>query len=67
MVLNALVNKPNRVVEKQKLVQSSHEPIYYRLPRSKLYVNAYFALFTVGMLSSTYGIYRLIRGKPAGE
>ncbi|RDX53830.1 hypothetical protein K466DRAFT_580190 [Polyporus arcularius HHB13444] len=66
-MLNALVNKPNHVVERQKLVQSQHIPIYYRLPRSKIYVRAYYAIFTVGMLSSAYGAFELIRGKPASE
>ncbi|KAI0638444.1 hypothetical protein C8Q77DRAFT_1091099 [Trametes polyzona] len=66
-MLNSIVYKPNRVVERQKLVQASHEPIYYRLPRSKLYVRSYYALFAAGMLSSAVGAYQLIRGKPAGE
>ncbi|KAI0722712.1 hypothetical protein C8Q76DRAFT_719921 [Earliella scabrosa] len=58
-------SEPNRIVERQKLVQSQHVPIYYRLPRSKLYVNAYYALFSVGMASTAYGAYQLIRGKPS--
>ncbi|KAI0677283.1 hypothetical protein C8Q78DRAFT_1002043 [Trametes maxima] len=66
-MLSALVNKPNRVVEKQRLVQNSHAPIYYRLPRSKLYVTSYYAIFTVGILSSAVGAYQLIKGKPASE
>ncbi|KAI0375918.1 hypothetical protein BV20DRAFT_959972 [Pilatotrama ljubarskyi] len=66
-MLNSLVYKPNRVVEKQKLVQSSHAPIYYRLPRSKFYVGSYYAIFTVGMISTAVGAYQLIKGKPAGE
>ncbi|KAI0720381.1 hypothetical protein C8T65DRAFT_634341 [Cerioporus squamosus] len=66
-MLNALVNKPNHVVERQKLVQNQHIPIYYRLPRSKLYVRTYYAIFTVGMISTAYGAFQLIRGKPASE
>ncbi|KAI1796130.1 hypothetical protein LXA43DRAFT_1090217 [Ganoderma leucocontextum] len=66
-MLSSIVNKPNRVVEMQKLVQNSHAPVYYRLPRSKLYVNSYYALFTVGMGLTTVGVYQLIRGKPASE
>ncbi|KAI9000759.1 hypothetical protein BD414DRAFT_532590 [Trametes punicea] len=66
-MLNSLVYKPNRVVEKQKLVQSQHTPIYYRLPRSRLYVSTYYAIFTAGVLSSVYGAYQLVKGKPAGE
>ncbi|RPD66903.1 hypothetical protein L226DRAFT_565678 [Lentinus tigrinus ALCF2SS1-7] len=64
-MLNALVNKPNHIVEKQKFVQNQHIPIYYRLPRSKLYVKTYYAIFTVGMLSTAYGAFQLIRGKPS--
>ncbi|OJT05393.1 hypothetical protein TRAPUB_3834 [Trametes pubescens] len=66
-MINVLVNKPNHVVEKQRLVQASHEPIYYRLPRSKLYVRSYYALFTVGMLSTAFGAFQLIKGKPSGQ
>ncbi|KAI9068448.1 hypothetical protein FKP32DRAFT_1672175 [Trametes sanguinea] len=66
-MLNSLVYKPNRVVEKQKLVQSQHSPIYYRLPRSKFYVGSYYAIFALGMASSAYGAFQLIKGKPAGE
>ncbi|KAH9855083.1 hypothetical protein C2E23DRAFT_883602 [Lenzites betulinus] len=66
-MINVLVNKPNHIVERQRLVQKSHEPIYYRLPRSKLYVRSYYALFTAGVLSSAVGVFQLIKGKPAGE
>ncbi|KAI0776191.1 hypothetical protein BD413DRAFT_610864 [Trametes elegans] len=66
-MLNSIVYKPNHVVERQKLVQNSHAPIYYRLPRSKLYVGSYYAIFTVGMLSTAFGAFQLIRGKPAAE
>ncbi|KAH9899593.1 hypothetical protein C8Q73DRAFT_787458 [Cubamyces lactineus] len=66
-MLNSLVYKPNRVVEKQKFVQSQTAPIYYRLPRSKLYVGSYYAIFALGMVSSAYGAFQLIKGKPAGE
>jgi len=66
-MLGALVNKPNRVPEMQRLVQASHEPVYYRLPRGKLYVRTFYVGFAAGMLGSIYGAYALIKGKPATE
>ncbi|KAI0774529.1 hypothetical protein C8Q74DRAFT_1368990 [Fomes fomentarius] len=66
-MLNAVYNKPNRIVEKQRLVQNQHVPIYYRLPRSRLYVRGYYALFTVATASTAYGAFQLIKGKPASE
>ncbi|CEL59286.1 hypothetical protein RSOLAG1IB_03219 [Rhizoctonia solani AG-1 IB] len=64
-MINALVNRPNHVRERQVLVQSSSKPVYLRLPRSKLYLGSYLALFTVGMIGTTGGLYSLIRGKPS--
>ncbi|KAI0700622.1 hypothetical protein BC835DRAFT_1411966 [Cytidiella melzeri] len=62
-MLSSIYNKPNRVYEFQKLVQTSHDPVYLRLPRSRLYVGTYYALFSVGMLGVVYGTYGLIKGK----
>ncbi|KDQ64196.1 hypothetical protein JAAARDRAFT_27822 [Jaapia argillacea MUCL 33604] len=64
-MLGALVNKPNRVLEKQHFYQSSTKPIYRRHPASRVYLGVYFTAFTVGVLGSTYGIFTLIRGKQA--
>ncbi|CAE6489239.1 unnamed protein product [Rhizoctonia solani] len=36
-MINALVNRPNHVRERQIMVQSSNKPVYLRLPRSRLY------------------------------
>ncbi|KAI0751058.1 hypothetical protein C8Q80DRAFT_1268350 [Daedaleopsis nitida] len=66
-MLNAVYNKPNRIVERQKLVQNQHIPIYYRLPRSKLYVRGYYGLFAISIASTAYGAFQLVRGKPASE
>ncbi|THG95874.1 hypothetical protein EW026_g5855 [Hermanssonia centrifuga] len=63
MVLSSLVNRPNRVYEKQRLVQLSKESITYALPRSRLYVRSYHALFAVGMCGCVYSAYHLIKGK----
>ncbi|PCH40936.1 hypothetical protein WOLCODRAFT_150959 [Wolfiporia cocos MD-104 SS10] len=62
-MLGPLVYKQNRVVETQKRVQASHEPIYYRLPRGKLYVRSYYVAFGVAMAGTVYGAFSLIRGK----
>ncbi|KAL6309802.1 hypothetical protein BKA93DRAFT_758920 [Sparassis latifolia] len=66
-MFNYLTNLPNRVPQTQKFVQSSHEPIYYRLPRSKIYVRTYYTGFAVAMAMTAYGAFSLIRGKPASE
>ncbi|KZT29387.1 hypothetical protein NEOLEDRAFT_1128120 [Neolentinus lepideus HHB14362 ss-1] len=62
-MFNALVNKPYHIIERQQLVQRSTAPIYYRLPRSNIYMASYYTLFTIGMLSSAYGAFSLIKGK----
>jgi len=66
-MLSAVVNKPNRILEKQKMVQSDHRPIWYRLPRSRVYLGVYFTLFTVGIAGSGYGLYSLVKGKPTAK
>lgn len=66
-MLGALVNKPNRVPEMQRLVQASHEPIYYRMPRGKLYVRTFYVGFACGLMGTVFGAYSLIKGKPATE
>ncbi|CCA75202.1 hypothetical protein PIIN_09186 [Serendipita indica DSM 11827] len=58
-----LVDKPNRVPERQRLYQQSTIPIYLRTPRSRLYVGTFAAGFGVAMLGSVYTMYALIRGK----
>ncbi|EKM59862.1 uncharacterized protein PHACADRAFT_192254 [Phanerochaete carnosa HHB-10118-sp] len=65
-MLDFLVNRPNHIYEKQKLVQHSTAPPHLVLPRSRLYVNTYYALFTAGMLGVVYSSYHMIRGKKTG-
>ncbi|KAF9651718.1 hypothetical protein BDM02DRAFT_3184234 [Thelephora ganbajun] len=67
MVLSALVNKPNRILEKQKFIQASKKPLHYRMPRSGLYLSVYYSAFTVGCVGIVYSCYNLIRGKSATE
>ncbi|OCH96021.1 hypothetical protein OBBRIDRAFT_830612 [Obba rivulosa] len=64
-MLGPLYTLHNHVPARQRMVQTSHEPIYYRLPRGKLYVRSYFVLFGFSMLATTYGAYGLVKGKPA--
>ncbi|KAG5648748.1 hypothetical protein DXG03_000095 [Asterophora parasitica] len=63
--LEPLYNKPNTILERQKAFQNDPRKIMYRLPRSQLYLGTYAALFTVGMVGTTYGIWSLVKGKPA--
>ncbi|KAG9054665.1 hypothetical protein FS842_004512 [Serendipita sp. 407] len=58
-----LVDKPNRILERQKIYQASHDPIYLRTPRSRLYVGAFAIGFTAAIVGTTWTAYRLVRGK----
>jgi hypothetical protein len=40
MVLDALVNRPNTIAQRQRLYQADARPVYQRLPRSRLYMGA---------------------------
>jgi len=66
MFLAPLYDKPNRILERQKAIQNDHRPIMLRLPRSRLYIGIYGAGFGVSILATGYGMYSLIKGKPAG-
>ncbi|KZT05579.1 uncharacterized protein LAESUDRAFT_681066 [Laetiporus sulphureus 93-53] len=66
-LLRPLVYKENHVTELQRHVQASHEPVYYRLPRGKLYVKSYYAVFAGTMAFTLYGAFSLIRGKPSTQ
>ncbi|KAI0068560.1 hypothetical protein BV25DRAFT_1817422 [Artomyces pyxidatus] len=63
MVLDALVYKKNLVPQKQREYQHSHKPVYYRPPRSRLYLGLYNTAFGLGMVGVVYSAYSLIRGK----
>ncbi|KAF5333074.1 hypothetical protein D9611_002735 [Ephemerocybe angulata] len=64
-ILTPLYNRPNYVVEKQKMYQNSPQPLILRGPRAKLYVGTYAAIFSVGMVLTTVGSWQLIKGKDA--
>ncbi|KAN0097209.1 hypothetical protein V8E55_001655 [Tylopilus felleus] len=64
MFTDSLVNRPNTVLEQQRVFQSSHSPIYMRSPRARLYLGMYFSIYAVGMVGTAYGIYSLVFSKP---
>ncbi|KAL0950113.1 hypothetical protein HGRIS_010110 [Hohenbuehelia grisea] len=51
-MLSALYNRPNSILEKQRRIQNDHRQLWYRLPRSGLYMGTFYATFTVGMAES---------------
>ncbi|PWN99198.1 hypothetical protein FA09DRAFT_306773 [Tilletiopsis washingtonensis] len=57
MVLDALVNRPNTIAQRQRLYQADARPVYQRLPRSRLYMGLFMGLFTVGMYGTLGGLY----------
>jgi len=53
----------NLVLERQKAYQHSHKPIYYRPPRSGLYLGLYKSGFALGVAGIAYSAYSLVKGK----
>ncbi|KAI0322489.1 hypothetical protein OF83DRAFT_1167539 [Amylostereum chailletii] len=64
-MLDALVNRKNLVIERQKAYQASHQPIWYRPARSRLYMGTFKSLFALGMVGAVYSAGSLIIGKPS--
>ncbi|KAI0268138.1 hypothetical protein BC834DRAFT_968358 [Gloeopeniophorella convolvens] len=62
-MLDALVYKKNLVPERQREYQHSHKPIYYRPPRSRLYLGLYKTAFTLGVVGITYSAYSLVKAR----
>ncbi|TFL05971.1 hypothetical protein BDV98DRAFT_589536 [Pterulicium gracile] len=62
-MLNAIFNNANTVLEQQKRVQASTDKIYYRMPRGKLYVRSYVAVWGMTMVGTAAGIVALVRGQ----
>ncbi|KAF8660524.1 hypothetical protein AX16_001603 [Volvariella volvacea WC 439] len=62
-MLSALYNKPNAILEKQRIYQNDHRNVIRRLPRSGLYLNLFGIGFVAGMIGTTYGVVSLIKGK----
>ncbi|KAJ7102656.1 hypothetical protein C8R43DRAFT_1047591 [Mycena crocata] len=66
-LLDFIYNRPNRVLALQKQYQADTRPIYFRPAGAKATLVTYGALFSLGMLSTVYGIGCLVTGygKPA--
>ncbi|CAO1636607.1 unnamed protein product [Sympodiomycopsis kandeliae] len=62
-MLDSLVNRPNTIVQRQKLYQADTRPVYQRLPRSGMYMKVYMALFVVGGLGTASGLWNAAWGK----
>lgn len=62
-MIDVLTYRKNLVPEKQREYQNSHKPIYYRPPRSRLYLGLYKTGFTLGVVGIFYSAYSLVRGK----
>ncbi|KAF8138750.1 hypothetical protein EV363DRAFT_1445554 [Boletus edulis] len=60
MFTDSLVNRPNTVLEQQRVFQSSHSPVYLRTPRARLYLASTPSAWPV----PAYGIYSLAFSKP---
>ncbi|CAR21990.1 Cytochrome c oxidase subunit 7 [Lachancea thermotolerans] len=52
----------NRIIELQKLFQSSQKPLWWRHPRSAFYMYPFWALFTVAVVGPFLYIPNTIRG-----
>ncbi|KAK7062327.1 hypothetical protein R3P38DRAFT_694290 [Favolaschia claudopus] len=68
-LLDFIYNRPNRVLALQKQYQADTRPIYLRPAGAKQTLVVYGALFSVGMLSTLYGIGCLVtgHGKPSSK
>ncbi|KAI0005128.1 hypothetical protein BJV74DRAFT_807136 [Russula compacta] len=62
-MLDALTYRKNLVPERQRVYQHSHKPIYYRPPRSRLYLGLYQTGFAIGVCGIVYSAYSLVKGK----
>lgn len=47
----------NTIVQRQRIFQADTRPVYQRGPRSRLYMTAYMALFTLGMAGTAHGLW----------
>ncbi|KAJ7799469.1 hypothetical protein B0H13DRAFT_2390992 [Mycena leptocephala] len=61
-LLNFIYNRPNRVLELQKQYQADPRPIYLRPAGAKPTLMVYGAIFSLGMMSTVYGIGCLVTG-----
>ncbi|KAK9900209.1 hypothetical protein P389DRAFT_192495 [Cystobasidium minutum MCA 4210] len=61
--MDALVNRPNHVLENQRKLQADPRFIHQKMPRAGLYMRAYMTLFALGLGGALYGTQEMIRGK----
>ena len=61
MVLDGLVNRPNTILQRQRMYQADTRPVYQRGPRSGMYMKAYMTLFTFGMVATAAGLVNAAR------
>ncbi|GAA5852530.1 hypothetical protein JCM5353_004111 [Sporobolomyces roseus] len=58
-MLDALVNRPNTILEQQKRFQADQRAVFQKMPRSRLYMGAFLTVFGVGVLGITQGVYKM--------
>ncbi|PAV21052.1 cytochrome c subunit VIIa [Pyrrhoderma noxium] len=61
--MDYLVKIPNKISERQRYYQNNAQPLYFRPPRSKLYLRSWFTGLFVGLAGVGYGAFSLIKGK----
>ncbi|CAI4716722.1 CDA_G0042870.mRNA.1.CDS.1 [Saccharomyces cerevisiae] len=52
----------NKVIQLQKIFQSSNKPLWWRHPRSALYLYPFYAIFAVAVVTPLLYIPNAIRG-----
>ncbi|KAM0752969.1 hypothetical protein T439DRAFT_323584 [Meredithblackwellia eburnea MCA 4105] len=61
--MDQLVYRPNTILQQQKVMQADPRAVYLKTPRAKLYMGLYLAVFTVGVVGSLHGAYKMARGQ----
>ncbi|KAI6152316.1 hypothetical protein BKA82DRAFT_4109963 [Pisolithus tinctorius] len=65
MFLDSLVNRPNRIPERQRTFQAlSHLPVYRRGKYSNILLNLYAVSMIAGVATTLGGVYALVFTKP---
>ncbi|KAH8118431.1 hypothetical protein DFH11DRAFT_1874602 [Phellopilus nigrolimitatus] len=64
--MDYLVKIKNNVQEKQRYYQNDTRPLYWRPPRSRLYLNTWFTGLAVGLVGVGYGAVQLVKGLSPG-
>ncbi|KII94663.1 hypothetical protein PLICRDRAFT_169395 [Plicaturopsis crispa FD-325 SS-3] len=66
-MMKLLVNRPNRIIEKQRAFQASTKPIYYRGKFAPAIVNTYWVAYAGGLALTAYGAFNLVMGRKVEE